>query len=107
MSRTALRVLAEEGLIENAAVMGDYFMTELNKLKAPQIKEIRGRGLMIGIEFHPEAGGARAYCLKLMAEGLLCKETHDHIVRLAPPLVIRKEDIDWALERIAKVLQAA
>ncbi|MGD8268248.1 MAG: ornithine--oxo-acid transaminase [Desulfobacterales bacterium] len=107
VSRTALRVLVEEGLIENAAAMGDYFMAELHKLRAPQIKEIRGRGLMIGIEFHPEAGGARPYCLKLMAEGLLCKETHDHIVRLAPPLVIRKEDIDWALERIAKVLQTA
>ncbi len=107
VSRTALRVLVEEGLIENAAAMGDYFLTELQNLRSPMVKDIRGRGLMIGIEFDPEAGGARAYCLKLMAEGLLCKETHDHIVRLAPPLVIRKEDIDWALERIAKVLQAA
>ena len=60
---------------------------------------------MIGIEFHPEAGGARSYCLGLMAEGLLCKETHDHIVRIAPPLVIGRDDIDWALERIAKVLR--
>jgi ornithine--oxo-acid transaminase len=104
VARTALRVLVEEGLIENAAVMGDYFRTELQKLKTPLIKEIRGRGLMIGIEFRPEAGGARSYCLKLMAEGLLCKETHDHIVRIAPPLVITRDDIDWALEKIAKIL---
>ncbi|MBL0715160.1 MAG: ornithine--oxo-acid transaminase [Desulfosarcina sp.] len=106
VARTALRVLVEEGLIDNAANMGEYFLAQLRKLKAPHIKEIRGRGLLIGLELHPEAGGARAYCLKLMQAGLLCKETHDNIVRLAPPLVIRKEDIDWALEKIAKVLNA-
>ena len=107
VARTALRVLVEENLVANAAAMGDYFLSELQKLKTPQIKEIRGRGLMIGIEFQPEAGGARSYCLKLMEEGLLCKETHDNIVRIAPPLVIRKDDIDWALSKIAKILKAA
>ncbi len=106
VARTALRVLVEEDLVANAAAMGDYFLTELEKLKIPQIKEIRGRGLMIGIEFHPEAGGARPYCMRLMEEGMLCKETHDHIVRIAPPLVIKKDDIDWALEKLAKVLKA-
>ena len=106
VARTALRVLVEEDLVANAAAMGDYFLTELRNLAAPQIKEIRGRGLMIGIELHAHAGGARAYCQKLMAQGLLCKETHDHIVRIAPPLVISKDDIDWALEKMAKIFAA-
>ena len=106
VARTALRVLVEEDLVANAAAMGDYFLPELEKLKTPQIKEIRGRGLMIGIEFHPEAGGARPYCMRLMEEGMLCKETHEHIVRIAPPLVIKKDDINWALEKLAKVLKA-
>ncbi len=103
VARTALRVLVEEDLVANAAAMGAYFLTELRNLAAPQIKEIRGRGLMIGIELHAHAGGARAYCQKLMEQGLLCKETHDHIVRIAPPLVISQDDIDWALEKIAKI----
>jgi ornithine--oxo-acid transaminase len=106
IARTALRVLVEEGMIENAARQGAYFMEALRSLGNPKIKEIRGKGLMIGIEFHPEAGGARPYCEKLMAQGMLCKETHDHIIRIAPPLVITRDDIDWAMERIAKVLGA-
>ena len=106
IARTALRVLVEEGMIENAATLGHYFIDALRSLKDPKIKEIRGKGLMIGIEFHPEVGGARQYSEKLMAEGMLCKETHDHIIRIAPPLVITRDDIDWALERIAKVLRA-
>jgi len=105
IARTALRVLVEEGMIENAANLGRYFIDALRSLKDPKIKEIRGKGLMIGIEFHPEVGGARQYSEKLMAEGMLCKETHDHIIRIAPPLVITRDDIDWALERIAKVLR--
>jgi ornithine--oxo-acid transaminase len=99
-------VLVEEGMIENAANLGRYFIDALRSLKDPKIKEIRGKGLMIGIEFHPEVGGARQYSEKLMAEGMLCKETHDHIIRIAPPLVITRDDIDWALEKIAKVLRA-
>jgi ornithine--oxo-acid transaminase len=105
IARTALRVLVEEGMIENAADLGQYFIDALRSLGNPKIKEVRGKGLMIGIEFHPEVGGARQYSEKLMAEGLLCKETHDHIIRIAPPLVITRTDIDWALERIAKVLR--
>lgn len=105
IARTALRVLVEEGMIENAANLGRYFLEALQSLGDPKIREVRGKGLMIGIEFHPQAGGARRYCERLMAEGMLCKETHQHILRLAPPLVITRSDIDWAMERIAKVLR--
>ena len=104
VARTALKVLVEEGMIENAALMGTYFLEGLKQIKSPLIKEIRGKGLLIGLEFFSEAGGARSYCEKLMQKGLLCKETHDHIIRFAPPLVIVKDEIDWALERIATVL---
>lgn len=104
VARAALKALVEEGMIENAAKMGDIFIEKLKQLKNPLIKEVRGRGLLIGVEFHPEAGGARQYCEKLKANGLLCKETHDHIIRFAPPLVITEEIIDWAMERICKVL---
>jgi len=104
VARTALRVLVEEGMIENSAAMGAYFLGELKKIRSPLIKEVRGRGLMIGVELLWEAGGARHYCEKLMSLGILCKETHDHIIRFAPPLVITQDEIDWALERIEKVL---
>ncbi len=103
VARTALKVLAEENLVENAAKMGDYFLDGLRQIGNPQIKEIRGRGLMIAVEFDPAAGGARQYCEKLQDRGILCKETHDHTIRFAPPLVITKEDIDWALEKISAV----
>jgi ornithine--oxo-acid transaminase len=104
VARTAIRVLHEENMIENAALMGEYFKAGLSEIKNPMIKEIRGKGLLIGIELFPEAGGARSYCEKLMTKGLLCKETHDNIIRFAPPLVITKEDIDWAMGRIHHVL---
>ena len=104
VARTALRVLAEENLVDNAARMGAYFLEGLRQVDNPLIKEIRGRGLMIAVEFDPAAGGARQYCEKLQAEGILCKETHDHTIRFAPPLVITREDIDWALERINSVI---
>ena len=105
VARTALRVLIEEGMIENSAAMGAYFLGELKKIRSPLIKEVRGRGLMIGVELFPEAGGARVYCEKLMKVGVLCKETHDHIIRFAPPLIITREQIDWALERIEDALR--
>lgn len=104
VARKALSVIVEEKMIENAEIMGDYFQSQLRKIQNTLIKEVRGRGLLIGVELVPEAGGARQYCEKLKAEGLLCKETHDHIIRFAPPLVITKADIDWAMERISKVL---
>ncbi len=105
IARVAMRVLVEEGMIENAARMGEYFMASLRAMKSPHVKEIRGRGLMIGVELHPEAGGARRFCEALMARGLLCKETHRNVIRFAPPLIIRREEIDWAAERIAPVLE--
>lgn len=103
VARAALRVLIEEGMIENAAVMGEYLMRGLKSIRSPWIKEVRGKGLLIGVELVPEAGGARRFCEKLMTRGLLCKETHENTVRFAPPLIIKKEEIDWALERIEPV----
>ncbi|MEW6262315.1 MAG: ornithine--oxo-acid transaminase [Thermodesulfobacteriota bacterium] len=100
VARTAIKVLVEEGMIENAREMGAYFMAGLKKINNPLIKEIRGKGLLIGVEFNPEAGGARRYAVKLKDLGLLCKETHDNIIRFAPPLVITRDVLDWALERI-------
>ena len=104
IARTALKVLVEEGMIENAAWMGDYFLSNLSKIKAPHIKAVRGRGLMLAVEMTAAAGGARKYCEQLMARGLLCKETHENTIRFAPPLVITREEIDWALERIESVI---
>jgi ornithine--oxo-acid transaminase len=105
VARSALKVLIEENMIENAAEMGSYFLDRLKRIKSPIIKEVRGKGLMIGVEFYPEAGGARKYCEKLQQNGLLCKETHENIIRFAPPLVITREEIDWALERIDSVFK--
>lgn len=104
VARTALRVLVEEGMIENAEAMGAYFMDGLRRIRSPYIKELRGKGLMIGMELLPEAGGARRFSQALMKKGLLCKETHENTIRFAPPLVIEKDDIDWALERIDTVM---
>ena len=104
VARTALKVLVEENMIENAAVMGEYFLSKLAQIKNAYIKEVRGKGLMLAVEFIPGIGGARQYCEALMAQGLLCKETHENIIRFAPPLVITKQEIDWAMERIEKVL---
>lgn len=106
VARMALKVLVEEGMIENAARMGDYMMDQLRTIKSPHIKEVRGKGLLIGVELHPEARGARRFCEALMARGLLCKETHQDVIRLAPPLVIKQDEIDWALEHIEAVLTA-
>ncbi|MFA6093740.1 MAG: ornithine--oxo-acid transaminase [Elusimicrobiota bacterium] len=104
VSRAALRILEDDGLVEHANELGEYLMERLCEIQSPHIKEIRGKGLLIGIELKPEAGGARRFCEMLMAEGMLCKETHEHVIRLAPPLVIDKKEIDWACARIKKVL---
>jgi len=101
VARTALRVLLEEKLVERSAELGDYFLSKLRTLRSPVIKEIRGRGLWIGIELNTQA---RKYCEALKEEGVLCKETHGTTIRIAPPLVIEREEIDWAFERIEKVL---
>ena len=103
-ARTALKVLVEEGMIENSARLGDYFIGRLRALGSRHVKEIRGRGLWIGVQLTAEAGGARRFCEQLQAEGLLCKETHVDTIRFAPPLTITREEVDWAMERIARVL---
>jgi len=104
VARTAIKVLIEEKMIENASKLGDYFLTQLRGIKSPYIKEVRGKGLMIGVELVPEAGGARGFCEQLMAQGLLCKDTHENVIRFMPPLIITREEIDWALERIEPIL---
>ena len=106
VARTALKVLVEEGMIENAAEMGAYFLDLLKQIQSPLIKELRGRGLLIGMDLQAEAGGARRYCEKLKEHGLLCKETHDHIIRFAPPLVIDRRQVEWAIERVAAVFKS-
>lgn len=102
VARAALRVLIDEGMIRNSAVLGQYFLERLREIRSSNVKEVRGKGLWIGIELHT---AARPYCEALKQEGLLCKETHDHVIRIAPPLTITREEIDWAVERIRKVLQ--
>lgn len=104
VSRAALRVIREEKLAERAQQLGDYFMEQLSEIPSPHVKEVRGRGLLIGIELKPEAGGARRFCEAMKQRGILAKETHDNVIRFAPPLVIDKETIDWALPSIREVL---
>ena len=101
LARTALQILVEEKLIERSAELGDYFLAKLKNIRSSAVREIRGRGLWIGIELNADA---RPYCEALKEEGILCKETHGRIIRIAPPLVIQREEIDWACERIAAVL---
>lgn len=101
----ALEVLDEEHLADRATELGNYFMSKLREIEAPMVKEIRGRGLLIGVELRPEAGGARRYCEMLQEAGILAKETHDHVIRFAPPLIIEKETLDWAIEVIADILK--
>jgi ornithine--oxo-acid transaminase len=102
VARTALKVLIEEKMVERSAELGAYFLSQLQAIQSPAIKEVRGRGLWIAIDLNESA---RPYCEALKQEGILCKETHDHVIRIAPPLVITREEIDWALERIVKVLK--
>ncbi len=104
VAREAVRVLVEEGLIEQAARLGEYFLGRLSRIESDYIKEVRGKGLLIGVELVPEAGGARRFCLALKEKGILCKETHDNVIRFAPPLVVTREELDWALERIEPIL---
>lgn len=104
IAREALKVIVEEKLPERSFELGKYFLEKLRTIQSKHIKEIRGKGLFIGIELVPEAGGARRFCEALKEEGLLCKETHENVIRLAPPLVIEKEEIDWAFEKIEKIL---
>ncbi len=104
VARVALKLLREENLAQRAAEIGEALMARLRTIGGSKIKEVRGRGLLIGIELHPQAGPAKNYCKLLKEEGMLCKDTVEQVMRLAPPLVISQEDVDWAFDRIAKIL---
>ncbi len=105
IARAAIRVLTEEGMVENAAESGRYFLEGLRAIDSSFVKEVRGRGLMLAVELHPDAGGARKFCEALQRQGVLCKETRENIIRVSPPLVITKQDIDEALVRFETVLK--
>jgi ornithine--oxo-acid transaminase len=104
IARAALKVIVEENLVQRAAEMGEYFIEQLGEIPSPHVKEVRGKGLLIGIELNEKAGGARRFCEAMQNKGILAKETHERVIRFAPPLVIDKETIDWALPSIREVL---
>ncbi len=104
VARAAMRVIVEEKLVENAAVMGRYFMDHLEEINSPHIDHVRGKGLLIGVVLKPEAGGARRFCEALQGRGILAKETHENVIRFAPPLIIDEATIDWAMPHIRDVL---
>jgi ornithine--oxo-acid transaminase len=104
VARAALEVLQEEKLIENAAEMGEYFFEQLCEINSPHVKEVRGKGLLIGVELKPEAGGARRFTEALIQQDILAKETHQNVIRFAPPLLIDRQTIDWAIPKIRTVL---
>jgi ornithine--oxo-acid transaminase len=106
VGREALRVIVEEELCERSAKLCEYFQNRLRAIYSPYIKEVRGKGLLIGLELTDDAGGARKYCEALMEKGLLCKETHDNVIRFAPPLVIDQANLDWAIGQVESVLRA-
>jgi len=105
IAREALRVLIDEKMVDRSAELGEYFLAKLKTIESRWIKEVRGRGLWIGVELVTEAGGARRFCEALAEKRLLCKETHANIIRFAPPLVITREDLDWAFERVVEVFR--
>ena len=102
----ALQLLYEDNLIDNSAVLGEYFKTKLKSINNEIVKDVRGKGLWIGLELNEYHINAKDLCLMLLNEGLLCKETHKTVIRFAPPLMITKEEIDWAFEKITKVMRA-
>jgi len=104
VARASLRVIREENLADRSQKLGEYFIEQLSEIPSPHVREVRGRGLLIGVELKPEAGGARRFCEALQGKGILAKETHDSVIRFAPPLVIDRQTIDWALPSIRDVL---
>jgi ornithine--oxo-acid transaminase len=104
VARAALSVIVEENLVERASEMGEYLMDQLAEIPSRHVKEVRGKGLLIGVELKPEAGGARRFCEVLQQNGILAKETHQNVIRFAPPLIIEKATLDWAIPRIRDVL---
>lgn len=105
VARSSLKVIVEEKLVENSFFLGDYLLKKLKTIKSKWIKQIRGKGLLIGVELHKKSGGARRFCEALMKESLLCKETHENVIRFAPPLIIKKKEVDFAFKKIKKVLE--
>jgi ornithine--oxo-acid transaminase len=101
----ALKVLIEEGMVENAARIGARLKTSLSDVRSGQVQEVRGSGLMIAVQLDPTVGGARAVCENLAARGLLAKETHDHTIRITPPLILTADQADWIAEQFAAVLK--
>lgn len=104
VARAALKVMRDEKLAERALELGTYFVEQLSEIPSPHVKEVRGKGLLIGVELKPEAGGARRFCEAMKARGILAKETHDNVIRFAPPLVIDRKTIEWALPAIRETL---
>jgi len=103
-ARKAIEILVRDRFAERSDELGRYFMDRLRTIRSPHVDHVRGKGLLIGVVLKPEAGGARRFCEALMGQGLLCKETHEHVIRFAPPITITRDEIDWARERIQKVL---
>lgn len=104
VARTAIRVLTDEHLVQKSAELGSWFQSQVAAIKHPDIKSVRGRGLLVGIELHVPA---RSYCEALMTLGMLCKETHERVIRLAPPLVTSREDLEWALVQLRTVFASS
>uniref|UniRef100_UPI002FDF80A0 aminotransferase class III-fold pyridoxal phosphate-dependent enzyme n=1 Tax=Pseudoxanthobacter sp. TaxID=1925742 RepID=UPI002FDF80A0 len=104
VARAAMKVLVEENMIENSATQGAYLKRGLESIRSNMVREVRGRGLMVAVELHPDAGGARRVCEALRERGVLAKDTHGHTIRISPPLVITRDEIDWALEQVDAVL---
>jgi len=105
VARESIRVIQDEDLVQNAAEQGEFFMEKLRAIKSRHIREVRGKGLLIGIDLVEEAGGARRFCEALQTEGLLCKETHENVIRFAPPLIIKQKDLNWAAKKVKKVFK--
>ncbi len=105
VAREALKVLVDEGLVERSAELGEHLMEGLLRIESPHVEQIRGRGLWVGLVLKDTAGGARRFCEALQHEGMLCKETHVNVIRIAPPLTVTRDDVDWMLERLERVLR--
>ena len=104
MARASLGVIVDEELPRRSDEMGEWFMARLREIDSPHVQEVRGKGLMIGVEIKVSSGPARPFCEALQARGILAKETHHQVIRFAPPLVIEKETLEWALEHVREVL---
>jgi ornithine--oxo-acid transaminase len=107
IAREALKVLVEERMVENSAELGEYLLQRARAIESPHVELIRGKGLWMGIVLKDSAGGARRFCEALQRDGMLCKETHENVIRIAPPLTVTRDEIDWALERLERVLMMA